>query len=78
MASTNDINDIKDVTNETEGIKEQLYTSQGKIARLVMKNQELVENLLSHETKSYERDLMFYNLDDTQQVKIVALLYSES
>lgn len=59
-----DITSIKDVTNESEGIKEQLYSTQGKVARLELKNLKLEEQILSLESTQYSKDLMFYNVDD--------------
>ena len=59
-----DITSIKDVTNESEGIKEQLYSTQGKVARLELKNLKLEEQILSLESTHYSKDLMFYNVDD--------------
>lgn len=46
-----DIPHIKDVTNEFEAIKEQLYSPQGKVARLESRNQHLEEELISYESK---------------------------
>lgn len=60
-----DITKIKVVTNEAVGIKEQLYSTMGKMARLELKNQQLEDKLLAQESKMYEKDLMFYNLADS-------------
>ena len=62
-----DILDIKEVTNESEGLKEQLYSTQGKIIRLEGRNQQLEEKLLAYESKSFQKDLMFYNVEDDIQ-----------
>ena len=59
-----DIETIKDVTNESEGIKEQLYTTQGRVSRVEMKHDKLEDQLLSLETNQYQKDLMFYNVED--------------
>lgn len=59
-----DIETIKDVTNESEGLKEQLYSTQGRVVRLEMKNANLEEKILSLECKHYQKDLMFYNVPD--------------
>ena len=59
-----DITSIKDVTNESEGMKEQLYSTQGKVTRLELKNSKLEEKILSLESMHYIKDLMFYNVDD--------------
>ena len=40
---------IKDITIESEGLKEQLYSSQGKVANLERKNQELEDKLIDYE-----------------------------
>lgn len=59
-----DILAIKDITNESDGMKEQLYATQGKLSRLEMKNAKLEEKLLILEGNQYAKDLMFYNVDD--------------
>ena len=73
-----DITSIKEITNESEGIKEQLYTTQGKLTRLELKNQKLQEKVLSLENQQYSHDLMFYNVKDAdnepqQELKNTAL-----
>lgn len=68
-----DMSQIKDVTNETDAIKQQLYSTQGKVARLERKNQHLEEKLISYETKMMEKDLMFYNVRDNQDETYVDL-----
>lgn len=69
----NDITHIKDVTNESEAIKEQLYSTQGKVARLESRNQHLEEKLISVESKLLEKDLMFYNIRDSADETYIAL-----
>lgn len=59
-----EITSIKDITIESEGLKEQLYSTQGKVAKLERKNQELEEKLIDYEYKMYSKDLMFYNVED--------------
>lgn len=61
-----DISHIKIVTDESQGIKEQLYSTQGKVARLEFKNEKLEEKLHSFESRTYEKDIMFYNIADNQ------------
>lgn len=59
-----DIDSIKNVTDENEGVKEQLYATQGKVTRLEMKNAHLEAKMSTLESKLYSRDLMFYNVPD--------------
>ena len=59
-----EITSIKYITIESEGLKEQLYATQGKLANLERKNQELEDKLIDHEYKMYSKDLMFYNVED--------------
>ena len=68
-----DITHIKDVTSESEAVKEQLFSTQGKVTRLEVQNQHMQEKLVSYEAKMYERDLMFYNITDTQDESFIAL-----
>ena len=60
-----DIVQIKDVTNEADGVKEQLHTTQGKVSRLELKNSNLEEKIISLESRLYEKDLIFYNVEET-------------
>lgn len=55
---------IKEITNESEAIKEQLFVTQGKVARLESKNQTLEDKLTEYETKLFEKDLMFFNINE--------------
>ena len=60
-----EVSHIKELTNESDAIKQQLYSTQGKVARLELKNQHLEEKLILYETKSMEKDLVFYNVKDS-------------
>ena len=68
-----DITEIKEVTNESEALKEQLYSTQGRVARLESKNVQLEEKLVSHESRTYDKDLMFYNVKDNPNETFITL-----
>ena len=60
-----DITGMKEVTNEAEGVKEQLHSTQGKLDRMELKNAKLEEKVLSLESQLYQKDLVFYNVEDS-------------
>lgn len=60
-----DITQMKDVANESQSIKEQLHSTQGKVTKMEFKNQKLEEKLESYESRMYEKDIMFVNVPDT-------------
>ena len=68
-----DIRDFKDVTKESDALKEQLLTTQGRVTRLESKNRQLEEKLITQELKTYEKDLMFYNVKDSQHETFTSL-----
>ena len=77
---SSDIDDIKidirafnEVTNESDALKEQLLTTQGRVNRLECKNRQLEEKLLTQESRAYEKDLMFYNVRDSQNETFTSL-----
>ena len=75
----NDITNIKDVTNESDGLKEQLYATQGKVVSLEIKNQQLQDKLVDFENKLYAKNLMFYNIDehrDESEQSLKTTIYS--
>ena len=71
-----DIIEIKDVTNEADGVKEQLHATQGKVSRLELKNSKLEEKIISLESRLYERDLIFYNVEESPNETITDLKQS--
>ena len=68
-----DIREFKEVTNESDALKEQLLTTQGRVTRLESKNRQLEEKLITQELKTYEKDLMFYNVKDSQHETFTSL-----
>ena len=65
-AITNEISKIKDLEQENIALKEQCYATQGKVARLEMKNVEMKQKLLDMECREMSRNLMFYNVPEHQ------------
>ena len=61
-----DVTAIQESPNESAGIKEQLLATQGKVARLELKNQTLENKLVEFESRLFEKDLAFYNVDEQQ------------
>lgn len=62
----NDITQYNDITTETNGIKQQLYSTQGRLACLTKRHDELEDKLTSYQQKDFEHDLVLYNMTEPQ------------
>ena len=62
----NDITPFNEATNQINGIKEQLYTTQGRLACLTKRHEELEDKLITYQIKEFEHDLVLYNLKEPE------------
>ena len=61
-----DITPFNEVTNQINGIKEQLYTTQGRLACLTKRHDQLEDKLITYQIKEFEHDLVLYNLRESE------------